>query len=314
MRRSQGSKRRTSFVGGGGFGCLCCLLTLILPVFGNNDSFLSEDGREKVVIQASMPPMATHEEDQYLCTVVQIPDRPMNIIGVSPLADQKEVHHMLLFGCDAPASEEKVWMCHMSPACAGGKDVVLYGWGKNAPSVTLPAGTGFTVGMGTSMPMLVLQVHYLQERSISDASGVSLTLAAKPIDYPAGVMAFASRFVIPPRKHSTLVPNECCYSGVFPSYAFASRVHTHALGKQVSLEIARKEQRRQTAAAAMFGSGDVVTALDPQKPQGFYPLKPVQRLLPGDNLRVVCNFDSSKMVCANVVPYFCGSTSILTKI
>ena len=61
-------------------------------------------------------------------------------------------------GCKEPASREPVFDCLMKSACAGGGESVLYGWGKNAPKMALPEGTGFSVGKGTGITSLVLQV------------------------------------------------------------------------------------------------------------------------------------------------------------
>eukprot|EP00204_Picochlorum_oklahomense_P002907 CAMPEP_0118805648 /NCGR_PEP_ID=MMETSP1161-20130426/28232_1 /TAXON_ID=249345 /ORGANISM="Picochlorum oklahomensis, Strain CCMP2329" /LENGTH=168 /DNA_ID=CAMNT_0006734637 /DNA_START=35 /DNA_END=538 /DNA_ORIENTATION=+ len=124
-----------------------------------------DDGR--VTIEAVMPRHPTTQRDSYLCTRVEIPsDETFNVVQVEPLADKKQVHHMLLFGCEEYASEREadVWPCHMSPACTG-MDSVLYGWGRNAPMVTLPDGVGFTIGKKSSMRALVLQVHYLELRT-----------------------------------------------------------------------------------------------------------------------------------------------------
>ena len=60
-------------------------------------------------------------------------------------------------GCDAPASQDKVWQCSMQPACAGG-DHVMYGWGRGADAMHLPPGTSFSVGPGTGVAHVVLQV------------------------------------------------------------------------------------------------------------------------------------------------------------
>ena len=60
-------------------------------------------------------------------------------------------------GCDAPASQDKVWQCSMQPACAGG-DHVMYGWGRGADAMHLPPGTSFSVGPGTAVAHVVLQV------------------------------------------------------------------------------------------------------------------------------------------------------------
>lgn len=61
-------------------------------------------------------------------------------------------------GCEQPAQTAAVWDCKMAPTCSGGTDVVLYGWGKNAPAIVLPQGVGYSVGPGTGIRTLVLQV------------------------------------------------------------------------------------------------------------------------------------------------------------
>ncbi|KAL4457726.1 hypothetical protein ABPG75_012591 [Micractinium tetrahymenae] len=223
-------------------------------------------------------------DDAYLCTAVQIPDKPLKLVGIEPTSDQRIVHHMLLFGCKHPAQTATVWDCKMSPTCSGGTDVVLYGWGKNAPAIALPPGVGYSVGPGTGIRALVLQMHYLKGRPANDTSGIRLQLSERPVPFSAGLLAFASGFAIPPGKPSTLVPNGCCYSGWEPLRGFATRVHTHALGREVYLN------RTQPAG---LPADERVIGLDPQKPQGFYPVQPEATFLPGDRLTMACDFDST---------------------
>ena len=78
---------------------------------------------------------------------------------------------------------------------------------------------------------LLRQVHYLGGRPANDTSGVKLRFTEEPVPYSAGMVAFAAGFSIPPGKPSTLVKNTCCYSGWEPLRGFATRVHTHALGR-----------------------------------------------------------------------------------
>ncbi len=47
----------------------------------------------------------------------------------------------------------------MASACAEGSEGVLYGWGRNAPPLALPTGVGFSVGKGTGIQAVVLQVR-----------------------------------------------------------------------------------------------------------------------------------------------------------
>ena len=46
----------------------------------------------------------------------------------------------------------------MTSPCRGGFERVLYGWGNNAPAMSLAAGVGYSVGPGSAIQSLVLQV------------------------------------------------------------------------------------------------------------------------------------------------------------
>lgn len=81
------------------------------------------------------------------------------------------VHHMLLYGCDAPGSEEDVWNCGGEMAMNGeettvkmpvcqGDEKIIYAWAHNAPNLELPEGVGFEVGGDSPIQYLVLQIHY----------------------------------------------------------------------------------------------------------------------------------------------------------
>jgi hypothetical protein len=184
-------------------------------------------------------------------------------------------------GCNQPASSERVWPCRMTPACAGNEHV-LYGWGKDAPAVSLPEGAAFSVGPGSGIRTVVLQVHYLNVRPHGDASGIKLRLSPHPMPSSAGIVAYAASFEVPPRRSSHLVHHECCYSGMEAITGFGYRVHTHSLGRSVRLE-----------RHAGDDDPEVLAVQDPQLPQGFYPLKAPVSILPGDKLEVTCDFDSS---------------------
>ena len=80
------------------------------------------------------------------------------------------------------------------------------------------------------MQLMRMQVHFLAGRPAGDRSGVRLALTDDRMPFSAGMLMYASSFVIPPGKASTLVPNHCCLRGFEPAHGFAFRVHTHALG------------------------------------------------------------------------------------
>ena len=67
-----------------------CLATIPSDAGGSDGSI--------VTLEARMPPFATEREDEYLCSAVQLPEKPMKLTGIEPLADMATVHHMLLFG------------------------------------------------------------------------------------------------------------------------------------------------------------------------------------------------------------------------
>lgn len=46
----------------------------------------------------TMPPLEVDYNDAYLCTPMKLPSKPMKLTSIEPRADQKVVHHMLLFG------------------------------------------------------------------------------------------------------------------------------------------------------------------------------------------------------------------------
>lgn len=49
-----------------------------------------------------------------------------------------------------------------------------YGWGRNADKLELPKGVGFSVGKGSAVKWIVMQVHYLKEKPVGDNAGVRL--------------------------------------------------------------------------------------------------------------------------------------------
>ena len=191
---------------------------------------------------------------------------------------------MLLFGCqDGPAnSADDVWNCRMQSPCKF-SDVVLYGWGRNAPPVTLPAGSGYTVGTRSSNRHLVLQIHFLDLRPKDDESGLRLKLSTKSLQKSVSLQAFARGFMIPPGRPSYPVKNDCCYNSAFPMTSFASRVHTHGLGRRVSLDI--------TTPSNVVNH--LVVDSDPLQPQGFYPTNKTHVIRAGDRMEMTCDFDSS---------------------
>lgn len=58
-------------------------------------------------------------EDSYICITKPLPDKPLKLVGVEPMAKQEVVHHILLFGeCMLFGSSCHVLPCWAVPGCA----------------------------------------------------------------------------------------------------------------------------------------------------------------------------------------------------
>ena len=72
--------------------CLLHLLVLLAAV-GVSSTETSTRAFDLIV-----PEYKITEQDAYVCTTMQLPEKPHKLVGVEPLAEQKVVHHILLFG------------------------------------------------------------------------------------------------------------------------------------------------------------------------------------------------------------------------
>ncbi|KAK9889917.1 hypothetical protein WA026_008726 [Henosepilachna vigintioctopunctata] len=104
-----------------------------------------------------------------------------------------KIHHMILFGCTTPGTDDPYWDCgemsttntnnlKESPPCSSGTHVI-FAWARNANALTLPEGVGFQVGENTAIRYLVIQIHYshkLPENEL-DSSGLTLVYTQTPL-------------------------------------------------------------------------------------------------------------------------------------
>ena len=81
---------------------------------------------------------------------------------------------------------------------------IVYAWGRNAPSLSLPKDVGFHVGHRSPIKFLILQAHYASPLAEPDSSGVNLQYTLNPMPNVAGIYLMASsNAAIPPHKPST---------------------------------------------------------------------------------------------------------------
>jgi len=242
-----------------------------------------------------MPKVHPPQEEAYLCTPIEIKDEEYYITGFRPKALQHTAHHMLIYGCEEPGTQEEVWNCgemqgkpdgleHYHPCKKG--STIIYGWAKDAPDFELPKDVGFKVGKESQIKYLVLQTHYAHLDMIpeeGDSSGIFLHYTRHPQPKTAGVLLLGTSGFAP--KHSTTYFETACQMNDDREiHPFAFRTHTHSLGKVVSGWRVRN-----------MSQWDVIGKRDPQLPQMFYPVANTSTtLMPGDVIAARCTMVNNR--------------------
>ncbi|KAJ2940619.1 hypothetical protein O0L34_g14725 [Tuta absoluta] len=256
----------------------------------------------------SMPDVYPHRDELYLCTPIRIsPETSYYIVGFEPNASMHTAHHMLLYGCTEPGSNDLVWGCgemqgtedekyKIASPCKSGSQVV-YAWARDAPSLHLPKDVGFLIGKDSPIKYLVLQVHYMSKfpKGKTDNSGVYLKYTRAPMPRQAGIILLGTGGVIA-KKSVVHMETACAINEDKVIHPFAFRTHTHALGTVVSGYVVRKHE-----------NGDewqLIGRKNPQLPQMFYPVENDAPIYKGDILAARCTMNNT-----NGYPVKIGSTN-----
>ncbi|OQV24773.1 Peptidylglycine alpha-hydroxylating monooxygenase [Hypsibius exemplaris] len=247
-----------------------------------------------------MPGVAPQKADTYMCYTMKLnSNMEQNLVGFLPNTSHV-VHHMLLYGCPEPGSQERVWNCggdmsgtsgddnaqETSPVCQS-DEKILYAWAHNAPSLELPEDVGFQVGGETNIQYLVLQVHYNDQvkdyhnkDGKKDHSGITLLHTMEELPRQAGVIVMLANGRIPAQRQE-VVDIACPIVENTEIHPFAYRVHTHKLGKAVSGYVIQD------------GKWNLLGKRDPQTPQMFYPVADDKLVLSaGDIIAARCTMDN----------------------
>ncbi|KAM4049410.1 peptidyl-glycine alpha-amidating monooxygenase isoform 3-T4 [Anomaloglossus baeobatrachus] len=228
-----------------------------------------------------MPGVTPTESDTYLCKSYRLPfEKEAYVVDFRPHANMDTTHHMLLFGCNSPASTEEYWDCGAGP-CTD-KSSIMYAWARNAPPTKLPKDVGFKVGGNSGIKYFVLQVHYGDAKAFQDkhkdCTGVTVQITPERQPLIAGIYLLMSMdTVIPPGEKAVYSDIACAYEKP-TMHPFAYRVHTHQLGQVVSGYRIRN------------GKWSLIGRQSPQLPQAFYPVEDPIDVRPGDILAARCLF------------------------
>ncbi|KRX18907.1 putative peptidylglycine alpha-hydroxylating monooxygenase Y71G12B.4 [Trichinella nelsoni] len=233
------------------------------------------------ITQLNMPGVRPDHNEQYLCKAIKLDRTNVHYITkFQPQISMSRAHHMLLFGCDFPGSDDDVWLGKFTyykqdcgemtsqsdtassslPVCdPSGKTSIIYGWARDAPALTLPVGTGFKVAGNTEVQYLVLQVHYMHPLQEADYSGVTLTSTTTPMPNLAGVLLIATDGMIKANSKENFEA-ACLIDEDVEIHPFAFRVHAHDRGIVVS-------------GFKVHGNRwDLIGKKSPKEPQMFYPV------------------------------------------
>lgn len=251
-----------------------------------------------------MPGVTPQQNETYLCTAFPLNDDTTHfIVGFEPKADMHTAHHMLLFGCEEPGSDEEVWDCgemsngeshYQRPSCAGQPDII-YAWARNAPKLDLPKGVGFRVGGSTRRQYLVLQVHYMHAMQKEDHSGVVVSSTTVEQPRTAATLLLATGGSIQPQSAESLEA-ACVVDEEVEMHPFAYRVHTHRHGVRVGGWVV-------SADAAGDEQWSLVGERDPQLPQLFEPVANKSLVVRGgDVLAARCEIKNNEARAIEVGP------------
>lgn len=261
------------------------------------------------------------------CRVFSVPDdETLQIVGVDPLIDShggiEVVHHLDIYACDSGVDNlpddyygEGSRCVAINHASKNGPCYkLLFAYDRGAKSFRMPDGAGITIGKGTRITRLGLELHFLTPENwpstpyakagVEDISGFRLHLVRGAALRPTslGSMAFVNDdFLVPPSmglwalqvlftaaQMASLIGADMDASPNKGIQVVASHLHTHNYSVASFLDHMRGNkvlQRMRTHSTG--GYGDVQTF------EQLRGLKPIRR---GDALRYTCIYNTSHLV------------------
>jgi peptidylglycine monooxygenase len=246
-----------------------------------------------------MPGVTLNTNETYLCSTFQLDLQDTHyLLEFEALADAKHVHHIILFGCDEPGNDAKVWDCgemtanknseyQQSPVCKNNPEII-FSWGKNAPKLELPEGVGYPVGGRTKNQNLILQVHYMHEESKEDYSGLRIVSTIIPQPRTAATLLIVTGGTV--KAHTTVdFEAACVMDEPIVMHPFAFRVHTHSHGVNVAGYIVNEDAMTKKDEWFLIGERN------PQLSQMFAPVSNKSAIIqPGDIIASRCTMKNDE--------------------
>lgn len=276
-------------------------LAFVLFLIGLNELVIVRSEEFKLL----MPKVSPKTKDSYLCIKKKLdPENPLYITEFLPHSSKKTVHHILVYGCQYPGTQEEVWNCgemnsessdngyKSAPICRG-QSSILFAWAMDAPKLVLPKDVAFKLGAGTKLGYLAMQVHYANvdkfQGGETDESGIVIVGQNKPVNYLAGVYLLVTAGHI--RANSIENFESACEmqeeTSIIP---FAYRTHTHKLGQVNSGYVVRNDP----IVGDEHQTWTEIGRHSPQLPQMFYPVTNNITIHKGDVLAARCTMENTR--------------------
>ena len=244
----------------------------LLNIYTLSIAFLSQATSHS--LDLLMPGAKPAYSDSYLCSsfdvtdLAKITEKPIHVTGFMPRADALNAHHMLLFTCSTPKElPGNAYDCRHHAMCSGPQSI-LYAWGNNALSTTLPSQVSFTINP-TERRYLVLQIHYAHALETEDYSGFSLDYQLEPTKYSAGIfILLRSDLHIPSDTAVVHGDVNCKLPSTAPLNMFSYRVHAHSLSTVITGYVYNTSTSTYREIARAI----------PHWPQTFYPTAQVRQV------------------------------------
>ncbi|XP_059172056.1 dopamine beta-hydroxylase-like [Physella acuta] len=276
--------------------CVLAVLTeCVLFTSGDDDTVCEETKHADVkYFDIRLPYMNVPENlTSYVCDLQRIPialDVPYHAVAFEPIIINHDVmHHMILFGCEQ--EQEYIAPHHCGPVDNVCRTfLVQWSMGIRGQICSYP-GTGVRFGAG-SLKSLSLQIHWNnanQRPGLTDSSGVRVYYTTRLKENDLGNIQIGQNdLTIQPGVIRTLVTGSCSSACTRlwiqePIYLTRGHIHMHYLGDGGRLELIRGGKAIQVVI------DDI--SFDYHSPPAHYFDDPVQ-VLPGDELKVTCYFNS----------------------
>ena len=219
------------------------------------------------------------DRDSWWCTGVHFDGTcPLHVTEIAPAADLDTLHHLALFAGAGASS------CTTSCVFGSERASPVYASAAGGSAWRLPPHVGLRVGASSAVPALHLQAHHRPSHEpMLDSSGVNLqvTSAMRPNDAVFLTAGAVFGFAIPPaqRRFRLRFANRAIFHA--PIRIFSIFSHTHGDGVASTAWLLR-----QGTVLAQIGRSNHSGI------NGYQLLVAEMEMLPGDELRVQCEFDT----------------------